>query len=68
MFIQHVRYGGGRTVSSCASVVDRFTKSVASTGVTRIEIGNLFDNFKPDVLGSLSSQLDALQTKKKKEE
>ena len=29
-------------------------------GVTRIELGNLLDNFKTDILGAKGSQLDAL--------
>jgi hypothetical protein len=33
--------------------------------VTRDEIGNLFENFKIDIISSLSSQLDVLQVKKK---
>jgi hypothetical protein len=37
-------------------------------GVTKIEIGNMLDNFKTHILSSLSSQLDTFQAKKKKEE
>jgi hypothetical protein len=42
-----------------------FTKSVARTGVTKDEIGNMFENLKIDILNSLSSQLDFFQIKKK---
>ena len=37
----------------------------SSGGVTRIELGNLLENFKTDILGEMGSQLDALQAKKR---
>ena len=40
----------------------------SSGGVTRIEIGNLLENFKTDILGEMGSQIDALQAKKIQEE
>ena len=40
----------------------------SSGGVTRMELGNLLENFKTDILGAMGSQLDALQAKKRKEE
>jgi hypothetical protein len=36
--------------------------------VTRAKIGNLFENFKTDIIRSFSSQLDVLQEKQKHEE
>ena len=42
----------------------RINKS-ASGGVTRVELGNLLENFKTDILSTLSSQLDTIKTKKK---
>ena len=36
--------------------------------VTRIEIANILENFKADILSTLSNQLDALQTKKIQDE
>ena len=36
----------------------------SSRGVTRVELGNLLDNFETDILGAMGSQLDALQDKK----
>ena len=45
----------------------RVNKS-ASGGVTRVELGNLLENFKTDILGTLSSQLDTIKVKKKQEE
>ena len=40
----------------------------SSGGVTRIELGNLLENFKTDILGAMGSQLDVLQAKKSQEE
>ena len=40
----------------------------SSRGITRVEIGNVFENFKTDILGAMGSQLDALQAKKRKNE
>ena len=33
--------------------------------VTRVELGNLLENFKIDILSTLSSQLDTIKTRKK---
>ena len=33
-----------------------------------MELGNLLENFKTDILGAMGSQLDVLQAKKRKEE
>ena len=40
----------------------------SSRGVTRVELGNLLENLKTDILGVMGSQLDALQAKKRQEE
>jgi len=53
---------GSRDTSS------RFTKLVAGTGVTKVEMGNLFENFKTDIFNTFPSQLDVFQAKKKQEE
>ena len=37
-------------------------------GVTRVQLGNLLENFKTDILGEMGSQLDALQDKKRQDE
>ena len=37
-------------------------------GVTRIELGNILENFKTDILGAMGSQIDVLQAKKRQEE
>ena len=39
-----------------------------SSGVTRVELGNLLENFKTDILGAMGSQLYVLQVKKRKDE
>ena len=36
----------------------------SSRGVTRVELGNLLDNFETDILGAMGSQLDSLQGKR----
>jgi hypothetical protein len=45
----------------------RNTKQISGT-VTRIELGNLLENFKTDILSTISNQLDTLKLKKKQEE
>ena len=37
----------------------------SSGGFTRIELGNLLENFKTDILGAMDSQLDALHAKRR---
>ena len=37
-------------------------------GFSRVELGNLLENFKMDILGEMGSQLDALQAKKRHDE
>ena len=36
--------------------------------MVRVELGNLLENFKIDILSTLSSQLDTIKTKKKQDE
>ena len=40
----------------------------SSRGVTQMELDNLLENFNTDILGSMGSQLDDLQAKKRKDE
>ena len=40
----------------------------SSGGVTRVELGNLLENFKTDILGAMGSQLDYLQANKRQDE
>ena len=37
----------------------------SSSGVTRVELGKILDNFNTDILGEMGSQLDALQSNKR---
>ena len=45
----------------------RVVKS-SSRGITRLELGNLLENFKTDILGTISAQMDTLNIKKKFED
>ena len=49
---------------------DRFVRDnkISTDGVTRVEIGNLLENFKTDILGTLTKQLDIMQAKQKQME
>jgi len=49
---------------------DRFTRDnrIFAEGVTCAEIGNLLENFKTDILGTLTMQLDIMQAKQKQAE
>ena len=49
---------------------DRFVKDnkISIEGVTRVELGNLLENFKTDILGTLTTQLDIVQAKQKQME
>jgi len=49
---------------------DRFVRDnkISTEGVTRIEIGNLLENFKTDILGTLTTQFDIMQAKQKQME
>ena len=50
------------------SVRDTKVNKLASGGVSRVELGNLLENFKMDILGTLSSQLDTIKVKRRQEE
>jgi len=45
--------------------MSRINKSAVGT-VSRDELGNLLDNFKTNILGSLSEKIDTLKVKNKK--
>eukprot|EP00253_Pinus_taeda_P005769 PITA_05769 len=46
---------------------DQFTRDnrTSTEGVTRVELGNLLENFKTDILGTLNTHLDIVQVKQK---
>ena len=53
----------GKTFESL--IVEMLEENIPSSGgVTRIELGNLLNNFKTDILGAMGSQLYSLQDKK----
>jgi hypothetical protein len=58
----------GKTAKSVREPVNKNTKTSTSGGVTRVELGNLLENFKTDLLGTIGSQLDTLKIKRKQEE
>jgi hypothetical protein len=64
-YVNDIQEGTQRLVEAPRDVTSIFTKSVVGNRVMRDEIGNMFENFKTDIIISLSSQLDVLQVKKK---
>ena len=58
----HARSGKGPQ-----DVFSSVTKSTNS-GVTRVELGSLLEDFKISILGTLSTQFDTLKAKKKQED
>jgi hypothetical protein len=44
------------------------SSNITSGGVTRAEVGNLLENFKTNILSTLTTQLDVLQVKQKQAE
>jgi len=63
------RYSRGQAKTS-KGPRDYFSRnSRQSSGtITRIELGNLLENFKTDILSTINNQLDTLKLKKKQEE
>jgi hypothetical protein len=59
--------GSSRTRSGMRIPLTR-NNNITSGGVTRDEVGNLLENFKTDILSTLTTQLDVLQAKQKKTE
>lgn len=42
-------------------------KKAAANTVTRVELGNLLENFKTDILKTISNQLDTMKVNQKHE-
>jgi hypothetical protein len=59
--------GSTRTRSGMWAPLTR-NNNITSGGVTRAEVGNLLENFKTDILSTLTTQLDVLQAKQKQAE
>jgi hypothetical protein len=53
----------GKNAKSVRELVNKNTKVPTSGGVTRIELGNLLEKFKTNILGTIGSQLDTLKIK-----
>ena len=63
---KHISRGKAKTSKSLRDLVmSRINKYTIRT-VSRSEIGNLLENFKTNILGSLSEQLGTLKIQKKK--
>ena len=56
-----------KTGKSIRDPTNRIVKPT-SGGVTRIELGNILEKFKTDILNTISSQLDTMKIKRKQEE
>jgi len=59
------KYSGGKAKIGKGIRDTRISKSTLR-GVTRVELGNLLENFKINILGTLSSQLDTITIKNNK--
>ena len=59
--------GSSRSRSQHKDTFSQVQKS-ANGGVTRAEIGNLFEDFKAELLNTLTTQIDTLQAKQKQVE
>ena len=59
------RAKAGRNVREGPS---RTSRTTGTSGAIRTELGNLLENFKTDILVTLSSQFYALKTKRRQEE
>ncbi len=61
----HISKGKARTGKNPGDpLLTRINKSVVGT-ISRAELGNLLDNFKTNILGSLSEQIDTLKIQNK---
>jgi hypothetical protein len=59
--------GSTRTRSGMRTSLTK-NSNITSGGVTRDEVGNLLENFKEDIMSTLTTQLDVLQAKQKQAE
>jgi hypothetical protein len=62
--MQKLSRGKAKSSKRPRDIISKVKKSTTS-GVSREELGNLLDNFKTNILGTLMSQLDTLKTKKR---
>ena len=59
--------GSTRTRSGIHAPITR-SSNITSMGITRAEVGNILENFKRNILSTLTTQLDVLQFKQKQVE
>ena len=59
--------GNTRLKSAECDIITRESKT-SNEGVTHAEIGNLLEDFKTDILGTLTTQFDIMQAKQKQAE
>ena len=60
------KYSRSKARNGKITMTSKATKS-ATASVTRVEIGNLFENFKTDLLSTLGNQIDMKNTMKRQE-
>lgn len=61
------KYSRSRARNGKRSMTSKMTKS-ATGNITRAELGNLFEDFKIDLLSTLGNQIDILKTNKRQDE
>eukprot|EP00253_Pinus_taeda_P017200 PITA_17200 len=61
------KYSRSKARNGKRAISSKATKS-ASASVTRVEIGNLLEEFKTNLLSTLGTQIDTLKAKKRQEE
>jgi hypothetical protein len=54
-----------KTGNNVRDPYNRSLKPVSSGGITRVEIGNLLENFNTNILRTIGSQLDTFKIKNK---
>ena len=60
-------YSRSRTRSGKRAMTSKITKSTTGN-ITRAELGNLFEDFKTDLMSTFGNQIDTLKTKKRQDE
>jgi hypothetical protein len=63
-YCKRYSHSQAKTGKSIRDPTNRIAKPT-SRGVTRIELGNLLENFKTYILHTINSQLDTMQVKRK---
>ena len=61
------KYSRGRARTRRRYVISKITKSTTGS-ITRVELGNLLEDFKTDLVSTLGTQIETLKTRKIQEE